>query len=190
MQTCRECGATCPDGAVACDDCGAYLTAAAAEPTVPTNADYDQEAEREQFQAKYGVDIGDRSVDEFLQYLGCQDYSPTIAFWSIVVAEIVAVGLAAYGLIGSGGWELLSVFLAVSALLSISVYADTAQVKLFERWAKIRWLYIVLPLVPLAGQIAAFLYLVLRRLKRERMERLRRRLLESGLDVQAYSGPN
>lgn len=185
---CRGCGAVWPEDRKTCDDCGASLVAGISESGLATIAGHDQETERKKFQVKYGVDIGDSTVEEYLQYLERQDYSVTIPFWSIVVGEIVTVGLSAYALFGPGGRGLLPVFLGVSVLLSLSIYADTAHVKLFDRWAVIRWLYIGVALTPLAGQIGAFFYLVLRRLKRERTQRVRRHLLESGLDVDGYPG--
>lgn len=188
MQTCRACGTEWPDETVTCEQCGADLATRTAEPAIATNADFDQQAERERFQARYGIDIGERTVDEYLQYIARQDYSLTTWFWAIVGVEVVLVGLLAYALIGSGGWEVLPVLLGLSILLSAAIYADTKLVGLFEQWSAIRWLYILLSLVPFSGQIAAFLYLVLRRLKREQTERERRRLFESGFDLEANPG--
>lgn len=186
METCRSCGAEWPDGTASCEECGADLTGA--DPVVAANADFDQEAERERFQARYGIDIGDRTVDEYLDYLDRQDYTVTPWFWLIVAVEVASVALIAYGAFGPGGWDLVPVLFGMSVLLAAGIYGDTARVGLFRRWATIRWLYIVVPLVPLWGQIAAFLYLLLRRLKREQQERERRRLFESGFDLEASAG--
>lgn len=186
MQTCPACGAEWPDGTASCEACGAELPEA--EPVIAANADFDQEAERERFQAQYGIDIGDRTVSEYLQYLDRQDYTITAWFWLIVAAEVASVGLIAYGTFGTGGWDLLPVVFGLSVLLAAGIYLDTARVGLFRRWATTRWIYIIVPLIPLWGQIAAFLYLVLRRLKREQRERERRRLFESGFDVDAHVG--
>lgn len=180
MQTCRVCGAGSPDSAQSCDECGADLTA---EPAVAPTADLDKESEREWFQAAYGIDIGDRTVDEYLQYVERQDYSLTTWFWLLVGVEFALSGVLGYTLIGPAGWELLPVVMLLSVLLSATIYADTAFVGLFDRWSRIRWLYIAFPLVPYYGQISTAIYLVLRRIERERTERKRRRLNESGFDV-------
>ena len=186
MQTCRECGAVWPDGAGSCTDCGADLTANVEEPSFATSADFDQEAERERFEARYGIDIGDRTVDEYLEYLERQDYTLNAWFWVIVGGEIALVGIIGYAVVGPGDWGLLPVFVAISVVLSAAVYADTALVKLFEKWSRIRCLYVAFPLVPVYGQIATFIYLVLRRIERERTEQERRQLNESGFNVEGH----
>lgn len=183
MQTCGACGTECPNEAVACGECGAYLDPTAAEPAIATNADFDQEAEREQFQARYGIDIGDRTVDEYLEYIQRVDYSLTTWFWLVIGTEVALVGLIVYGVIGPGGWELFPVVLVLSVFLATAIYADTAVAGLFEKWSRIRWVYIALSLVPYCGQIATFLYLLMRRFEREKTERERRRLFEHGFDV-------
>ena len=188
MPTCRECGAEWPYGTASCEDCGMVLEANADVTAISPNADFDREAERERFQAEYGIDLGDRTVDEYLDHLDQQDYSLTAWFWVVVGAESALLGLFTYVLFGPGGWELLSAVSTLSVLLSAAIYADTAVVGLFERWSRIRWLYIRFPLVPYYGQIATFIYLMLRRFERERTERERRRLSESGFDIELYPG--
>ena len=190
MHPCHECGAKWPEDTSTCGACGADLGSGPTEGALARNADSHQAAERERFQAEYGVDIGDRTVDEFLEYIERQDYTHTAWFWVVVVAELAGVGLTAYLVFGPGGQELLPAFALLSVVLSSAIYADTARVRLFEQWAKARWVYVLFPLVPVWGHIAGVVYLLLRRLEREATERARRRLFEAGVDLEGTASPN
>lgn len=186
MSTCPECGAEWPKGTAACEACGADLAPTPEAPVIAGSADFDQEAERQRFEARYGIDIGDRTVDEYLSFLDRQDYSPTRWFWVVVAVQLASVGLIAFALFGPGGWEVVPALFPLSVLLAVAILADTAHVGLFRRWSPTRWLYVLIALIPLPGQISTFLYLLLRRLKRQQTERHRRRLFESGIDLASY----
>lgn len=190
MEPCPNCGAERPDDAGVCPRCGVGLRAEATPtedrepaPDPVIDADFDEARERERFERRYGIDIGDRSVDEFLEDLDRQDYSVTGWVWVIAIAETVWVGLLTFTQLGPGGWELLPAFVAMSVLLAIAIFADTRSVGLFRPWSKTRWTYVLLAFVPICGQIGGVLYLVLRRFMRQRTERHRRRLLEAGFDI-------
>lgn len=191
MQSCPECGAARLADESTCESCGADLDGertATAGPPAGAGADFDQAAERKRFEVEYGVDVGDRTVDEYLAYVARQDYSRTAAFWLVVGGGLAWLGTMAYLVFGPGGRELLPAFGVLSVVLSAAVYADTARVGAFDRWAKVRWLYVLFPLVPLWGPAAAFVYLLLRGLKREETARARRRLVEAGIDLELASG--
>lgn len=190
MPVCPECGVELSAEATSCSLCGADVTPVE-EPTAAgpgiTNADYDPEAERERFERRYGIDIGDRTVDEFLSHLGQQDYSPTPWFWLVVVTELAGVGLFAAVVFADVGLgvDARIPFVVISLLLGLSIFVDTRVVGLFRRWAKIRWTYVLVGAIPLVGHLGGFFYLVLRRLKHEETAEHRRRLLDAGFDVGA-----
>lgn len=186
MQVCSECEAECPDGAMVCPECGNDLLGRGTEPRVPmANADFDPDEEAEQFERRYGIDIGDRTVDEFLQHLERQDYSATRWYWLIVAAEVAGVGLfaAALFLFGRVGPEFGALFTVASGLLALAIVGDTRVVGQFDRWARIRWAYVLLAAIPLVGHIAGVLYLLLRRLMREQTVKHRRVLLNAGFNL-------
>jgi hypothetical protein len=188
MPACIDCDAEVPSDASVCHRCGASLDhiQSSGTPSV-TNADYDPEAAREQFERRYGIDIGDRSVDEFLSHLDQQDYSLSIWFWLVVATEMVGVGLFALTIfeIFTIGVNSQLVFPSISVLLGLAILADTGDVGLFERWAKIRWTYVLLAVIPLVGHLAGLLYLMLRHLMYEQTVEHRQRLVKAGFDVGA-----
>ncbi|MFC7251637.1 hypothetical protein ACFQJ5_17635 [Halomicroarcula sp. GCM10025324] len=150
-----------------------------------TDADYDPEAERERFQRRFGIDIGDRTVDEYLDHLDQQDYSPTPWFWLLIVTEIAGIILAAATLFDviELGVEGGIVFAIISVALAALVFADTRVVGQFERWAKIRWTYILMSAIPVIAHLTGIFYLLLRRLKHEQAVEYRRRLMNAGFDI-------
>lgn len=150
-----------------------------------TTADYDPEAERERFERRFGIDIGDRTVDEFLSHLDQQDYSSTPWFWSVVAIETVGITLFCLVVFTDLGLGVDSrlLFVGASLLLAAAIFADTRVVGLFERWAKIRWTYILLAAIPLVAHLAGLFYLVLRRLKHEQTIEHRQRLMSAGVDI-------
>lgn len=194
MRQCPSCTGAVPPGADTCPDCGAEIGDVATDATIDSgdttgpgiaDADYDPAAERERFERRFGVDLGDRTIEEFLVHLGRQDYSLTPWFWLVVAAEaagIALLGVALFGDVRFGGAG-VAVFGATAALLALAIFADTRVVGLFERWAKIRWTYILMAAIPLFAHLAGLFYLVLRRLKHEQAVEYRRRLLDAGFDV-------
>lgn len=186
MPQCPDCDAEIPGDPSVCHRCGASLDhlQSSGTPSV-TNAEYDPEAAREQFERRYGIDIGDKTVDEFLSHLDQQDYSLSIWFWLVVVTEMVGVGLFALTIFGvfTLGVNSQLVFPSISVLLGLSILADTGDVGLFKRWAKIRWTYVLLAAIPLVGHLAGLLYLMLRHLMYEQTVEHRQRLMKAGFDV-------
>lgn len=148
-------------------------------------AGFDQEEERKRFKRRFGIDIGDRTVDEFLEYLDQQDYSLTTWFWLIVAAQVAGVALFFLSQIQPGllGAESAPLFVLVSVAIGLAILADTRQVGQFRTWSRIRWTYVLLSAVPLVGQIAGAFYVLLRRLMRQRTQQHRRRLVSAGFDV-------
>lgn len=198
MPACPACGADYPNDAAVCPECGADLAsrnadeaaAGGVDPSSPLTAEnLDAEAERERFERRYGIDIGDRTVDEYLDYLDRQDYSRTPWFWSVVLVEIVGVSLFFATLF----WELpigvgpVILFPATSLLLAVTILVDTRVVGQFGRWSKIRWTYVLSAAVPLIGHITGAFYLILRRLMHEETVEHRRRLLNAGVDIGAIA---
>jgi hypothetical protein len=187
MAVCPECDAEVPDDAMVCHGCGANLNHVGSDDAGPavTTADYDPEEAREQFERRYGIDIGDRTVEEFLAHLDRRDYSLTVWFWLVVVAELTGIVLFAATIfeVFTLGLDGRLVFTAISALLGLAIFADTSVVGQFERWAKIRWTYVLLSAVPLVGHIAGVLYLTLRHLMYEQTVEHRQRLMNAGFDV-------
>lgn len=186
MRTCPQCHSETPDDVELCGECGATLRSDAKQPhTLLIDAEYDPEEERKEFEKRYGIDIGDRTVEEYLQHLTEQDYSVTIWFVLLVVAEIIGVGLFTIDLFFGLdlGVNLPLVFTGISVLLALSIFADTWAVGQFRPWAKIRWTYVLSAAIPFVGHIAAFFYLVLRRFMHEETTEHRRRLLEAGFDL-------
>lgn len=191
MTRCPECSAELPAGALGCSECGADLTEHESMATTSIrDADFDPEREREEFERRYGIDIGERTVDEFLAHLDQQDYSLTKWFWLVVATEVA--GVAAFVAVVFGdlnvGTEGALLFGGVSALLALSIFVDTRVVGLFERWAKIRWTYIVIAAIPLVAHLAGLFYLVLRRLKEEQAFEQRQRLTNAGFDISPTVG--
>lgn len=152
-----------------------------------TGADYDPEAEREAFERRYGIDLGDRTVGEFIDHLDRQDYSLTPWVWLLAAAEVAGVALFALAVAGvvALGIDRAVVFVAISVLMAAAIFLDTRAVGQFRRWAKIRWVYVLLAAIPFVGHVAGVFYLVLRRLMHERTVEFRRRLLDSGFDLNA-----
>jgi hypothetical protein len=189
MRTCPECGTENADGADACTDCGTVLEPPAGGPAeLFAEAGFDQEEQRERFERRFGIDIGDRDVDEFLDYLDRQDYSLTAWFWVIVAAQVLGVALfflsqTRPGLFAVAGLDMSLTFVAVSGVIGLSVLADTRAVGQFDTWSRIRWTYVLLSSIPLVGHIAGAFYVLLRRLMRERTQKHRRRLVSAGFDV-------
>lgn len=186
MRTCQECGAENPADAALCQECGEALDEGVTGPQARlTEAGYDPDEERELFERRYGIDVGDRTVEEYLDHLSRQDYSLTVWIGVIVVAEIAGVGLFLLELFLEFDPAVAPglAFPAISLLLSLGILADTRAVGLFRPWAKIRWAYVLIAAIPLVGHIAAFLYLVLRRLMHQETTEHRRRLLDAGLEL-------
>ncbi|MFC7232338.1 hypothetical protein ACFQMM_14835 [Saliphagus sp. GCM10025308] len=186
METCPDCHAENPDDVAVCRECGVALETVAADPqSTLVDAGFDPEAEREAFERRHGIDIGDRTVDEYLRFLAQQDYSLTAWFGLIVVAELVGVGLFGIDLFVDHAVDvnLAFVFTAISIALAVGIVADTRAVGQFRPWAKIRWAYVLTAAIPLVGHISAFFYLLLRRFMHQEATEHRRRLLESGYDL-------
>lgn len=190
MGTCPKCGAERAEGIAVCPACGADAEPIDAQiPDAITTADYDPEDERELFERRYGIDIGDRTISEFLTYLDRQDYSTTPWFWLLVVAEIGGILLFAASLfseltLGTNGRLL---FVSASILVALGVFIDTRAVGQFERWAKIRWTYVLFAAIPVIGHITGAFYLILRHLMCEQTAEYRRRLLDAGFDLDRAS---
>lgn len=182
MHACPACGADWPNDASACPRCGF-------DPAVHGDGESDDrhapDPHREWFERRMGIDIGDRSVAEFVEALERRDFSLTVWVWLVVAAELASITLAAIALFGPGGWGLLPGLVAISGLMAFAILADTRAVGQFRQWSKTRWTYVGLSTVPLCGQIAGLLYLVLRRLMHLETEEQRRRLLDAGVDVDA-----
>ena len=205
MQRCPECGSENPDSESACSECGAGLRpteGAAAAPSEGvaedpaaddafdlTAGDLDPDAERERFERRYGIDIGERTVSEYLEYLDRQDYSATPWFWSIVVVELAGIALFSLTVFADVSLfvEEAVLFTAASVLLAIGILADTHVVGQFGRWTKIRWTYVLFAAIPLVGHLTGALYLALRRLLHEQTVEHRKRLLNAGVDIGAVS---
>lgn len=202
MRTCPECGVELQDDAEACTLCGTTLNASPADGSDPADGDppsgsagavrqpeptaeADFASDRERFERRYGIDIGDRTADEFLENLDRRDYSPNAWFWLVVAAEVVGAGLFWVGLFGPGGFGGLvsQLFLASNGVLALGVFGDTRAVGRVGQWATIRWTYVVLAAVPFVGHIAGLLYLVMRRLNHEQTVEHRRRLLSEGVEL-------
>lgn len=202
MRTCPACGADC-DGEADCPACGAPLPASEAtsaghdEPAAagetPLGAaavgdpDADAQAtQRERFERRYGIDIGDRTVEEYLAYLNRQDYDTTPWYWAVVVTEVVGVSLFVASLrwdVPFGGDAL--VFAVPSVALALAILADSRAVGQFGRWTKIRWTYVLSAALPLIGHLTGLFYLLLRRFMQEETVEHRRRLLNAGVDLDA-----
>lgn len=187
MPECPECDAEVPGDAVVCHGCGANLNHVGSHEAgaAVTTADYDPEEAREQFERRYGIDIGDRTVEEFLTHLDQQDYSLTAWFWFVVAVEVTGVVLFATTIfeVFTLGLDGRLVFTTISALLGLAILADTGVVGQFERWAKIRWTYVLLAAIPLVGHVAGVFYLTLRHLMYERTVEHRQRLMNAGFDI-------
>lgn len=193
MTACPVCGADQPNDATVCPECGADVESqpddervGGVDPSSPLTAEnLDADAERERFERRYGIDIGDRTVEEYLDYLDRQDYSRTPWFWSVVLVEIVGISLFFATLFWevpvAVGPELL--FPATSLLMAVTILLDTRSVGQFGQWAKIRWTYVLSAAVPLVGHITGAFYLILRRLMYEETVEHRRRLLNAGVDI-------
>lgn len=184
MQRCPACATEAPPGATTCPECGATLV----DEDPGTAAPYpgvDPEEEAERFERRYGIDIGDRTVDEFLRHLERQDYSLSAWFWLVVAAELAGVVLFAAALVVSAasGRPVAVLFGVTSVVLALGVHGDTRAVGQFDRWARIRWTYVLLAAVPVAGHVAGALYLLMRRLKREQTATHREHLLNAGFDL-------
>lgn len=186
MRVCPQCGTENPADTALCTDCGEPLDedTTGFDP-LRDGADYDPEREREAFERRFGIDVGDRTVEEYLQHLSEQDYSLTWWIGVIVLAEIAGAVLFVTELILGFGpaVDVTVAFPVLSLLLALGVFADTRVVGQFRPWAKIRWTYVLISAIPLVGHVAALLYLVLRRLMRQQTEEHRRRLLDAGLDL-------
>lgn len=139
----------CSDAARSCETCGAGL---APGTEIAGTADFDQAAER--FHARYEIDVGDRTVDEYPRYVERVDHSLAAWLWLVVGVEAALVGLLAYAVVGPAGWELLPALLGLSTVLAAAIYADTALVGFLEPSSRTRWAYIDVALVPYCGQIA------------------------------------
>lgn len=199
MPTCPVCGSDLPDDSAVCPNCGAELGSGDGDADDPAAGDpemggleatlmaenLDQEAERERFERRYGIDIGDRTVEEYLSHLDRQDYSTTPWFWGVVLFETagVAAFVATVGLNTSLGIAPAVLFTASSVLLALAILGDTRAVGQFERWAKIRWTYVLSAAIPLLGCIMGAFYLTLRRLMHEETVEHRRRLVDEGVDI-------
>lgn len=190
MRTCPQCQASVSADRIACTECGTTLEGGRTEPGPQfTDADYDPEKEREQFENRYGIELGDRTIEEYLRYLSQQDYS--LSLWTVVIAVAQLLGIGLFAAAFTAGVDLgvnLSYSLtAISIIMAVGIVGDTSVVGQFRRWAKIRWTYILLTAIPLVGHISAFLYLLLRRLKHEQTVEYRRRLLDAGFDLKAQA---
>lgn len=185
MRTCPQCDAVC-DQSVTCGECGAPLDPIDSGTPSVMDADYDPEKERERFERRFGIDIGDRSVDEYLQHLSQQDYSLTVWVGVIAVAQIAGIGLFVLDQLADIYLlDPIIPFTAISMVLAVGVFADTRAVGQFRSWAKIRWTYVLIAAIPLVGHIAGFFYLLLRRLMHERTDAYRRRLRNADVALHA-----
>lgn len=186
MPACEACGAELPDDVTVCSLCGTERGEADGQtgPAIRT-AEYEPDAEREAFERRYGIDIGDRTVDEYLEFLEQQDYRLTPWFWSVVGTEVAGIVLFFSIVFSSPGWGQLVayVFLALSLGLALAIFADSRTVGQFRQWARIRWTYVLFAAIPLLGHLMGGFYLVLRRLKHEQTIEQRRRLLNDGFDL-------
>lgn len=184
MQRCPACATEAPPGTTTCPECGASLSEDDPGTAAP-HTGVDPEEEAEWFERRYGIDIGDRTVDEFLRHLERQDYSLSAWFWLVVAAELAGVVLfaAALAVPAVSGRPVAVFFGATSAVLALAIHGDTRAVGQFDRWARIRWTYVLLAAVPVAGHVAGALYLLMRRLKREQTAAHRERLLDAGFDL-------
>lgn len=182
MRTCPQCDVDVRDRSGTCGECGATLEST--DPgTRPLDMDavFDPETERERFERRFGIDIGDRTVDEYLQHLSQQDYSLTVWVGVIALVQVVGIGLFVLELIANVSLSLnpFLPFTILSIVLAVGIFADTRVVGQFRPWAKIRWTYVIISAIPLVGHIAGFLYLLLRRLMHERTDEYRRRFLNA-----------
>lgn len=186
MPTCPQCEAETADEAAVCTECEAtFEEGAFKDDPLFTGANYDPEERRKRFEQRYGIDIGDRTVDEYLQFLSQQDYSLT--GWAAVIALAQIAGVVLFALnvfAGLGMGAILAyAFSAISVLMAVGIFGDTRAVGQFEPWAKIRWTYVLISAIPLVGHIAAAYYILLRRLMHEQTAEYQRRLLDAGFDV-------
>lgn len=186
MRVCPQCGAENPADVARCNECGEPLDVGTTgfDPLL-TGADHDPEKEREAFERRFGIDVGDRTVQEYVQHLSEQDYSLTWWIGVIVLAESAGAVLFVTELIFGIGpaVDVTVAFPVLSLLLAVGVFADSRVVGQFRPRARIRWTYVLLSAIPLVGHVAALFYLVLRRLMRQQTEKHRRRLLDAGLDL-------
>lgn len=189
MRSCPNCEAEVIEGAEVCEMCESDLSTSTPSPAPVYDAGLDPESRRKQFERRYGIDIGDRTVDEYLEHLDQQDYSLSVWFGLITVAELLGVGFFFVSIFGLGeiGLAPRLIFPIISGVLALSILGDTRSVGQFEPRSKIRWVYILMSAIPLGGHIAALFYLVLRRLMYEQTTQHRRQLFDAGFDVATNS---
>lgn len=190
MRRCPNCEAEATEDAEVCEICGSDLSPSTPSPAPFHDADLDPESRRKKFERRYGIDIGDRTVEEYLEHLHQQDYSRSVWLGLLVVAELLGVGFFTVSVLGAGGAVFAPhvIFPVISGTLALSILGDTHSIGQFEPRSKIRWVYVLLSAIPLVGHIAALFYLVLRRLMYEQITKHRRQLFDAGFDVTTNSG--
>lgn len=195
MRTCRVCGGESPKAAMVCTSCGLSfaLTESLAEADRGASAEVEALEAHERLEREHGIDIGERTIEEYLADLNQRDYSRNAWYWSIVALEVAWVGLVGAAEIGLQSGEIYPWLAAISALLPVAILLDTYAVGQFDRWSKVRWTYVLTAVVPLFGQIAGGLYLLGRHLYHQEAEEHWRTLVEFahdlGVDVDAAFAP-
>lgn len=190
MPVCPECDTAVSDASARCPECGALVRMNEGPIPEPLQgADVPPEEEQEWFEKRFGIDIGDQSILEYLNYLEQQDFALSLWFWLFAMAELAGIVVFVVNMWGPPLPEIIFWYgyTAISVLLAIGIFGDTRLVGQFRPGSKTRWVYVLLAAIPVLGHVTGFLYATYRRLKHEETVRERRRLLDAGFDIQ--SGP-